>query len=81
MVSCQKGPTRHANAWQIGPLWQDTLDMLTSDLLHNLTESHTILQHTTELSTTLQLGGVLARLSASPIRVTLYTHLPTQTAI
>ena len=19
MVSCQKGPTRHANAWQIGP--------------------------------------------------------------
>ena len=24
MVSCQKGPTRHANAWQIGPFWQDT---------------------------------------------------------
>ena len=24
-VSCQKGPTRHANAWQIGPFWQDTL--------------------------------------------------------
>ena len=27
MVSCQKGPTRHAYAWQIGPLWQDTLDI------------------------------------------------------
>ena len=23
MVSCQKGPTRHAYAWQIGPFWQD----------------------------------------------------------
>ena len=27
MVSCQKGPTRHAYAWQIGPFLQDTLDM------------------------------------------------------
>ena len=27
MVSCQKGPARHAYAWQIGPFWQDTLDM------------------------------------------------------
>ena len=26
MVSCQKGPTRHAYAWQIGPFWLDTLD-------------------------------------------------------
>ena len=26
MVSCQKGPTRHAYAWQI-PFWQDTLDI------------------------------------------------------
>ena len=26
-VSCQKGLTRHAYAWQIGPFWQDTLDM------------------------------------------------------
>ena len=26
MVSCQKGPTRHAYAWPIGPFWQDTLD-------------------------------------------------------
>ena len=24
-VSCQKDPTRHAYAWQIGPFWQDTL--------------------------------------------------------
>ena len=28
MVSCQKGPTRHAHAWQIGPFWQDTLELL-----------------------------------------------------
>ena len=27
IVSCQKGPTRHAYAWQIGPFWQDTLDL------------------------------------------------------
>ena len=27
-VSCQKGPTHHAYAWQIGPFWQDALDML-----------------------------------------------------
>ena len=27
MVSCQKGPTRHAYTWQIGPFWQDTLDL------------------------------------------------------
>ena len=27
MVSCQKGPTRHAYAWQIGPFLQETLDI------------------------------------------------------
>ena len=27
MVSCQKGLICHAYAWQIGPFWQDTLDM------------------------------------------------------
>ena len=26
-VSCQKGPTRDAYAWQIGPFWQDTFDI------------------------------------------------------
>ena len=26
MVSCQKGSTCHAYAWQVGPFWQDTLD-------------------------------------------------------
>ena len=26
-VSCQKGPTRHAYPWQIGPFWWDTLDV------------------------------------------------------
>ena len=30
MVSCQKGPTRHAYAWQIGPFWQNTLEMKSS---------------------------------------------------
>ena len=29
-VSCQKGPTRHAYAWQIGPFSQDTLDVTLS---------------------------------------------------
>ena len=29
-VSCQKGPTRHAYAWQIGPMWQDALDIYVS---------------------------------------------------
>ena len=27
MLSCQKGPTGHAYAWQIGPFWQNTLDI------------------------------------------------------
>ena len=27
MVSCQKGPTSHAYAWQLGPFWQDTLEI------------------------------------------------------
>ena len=26
-VSCQKGPICHAQAWQVGPFWQDTIDM------------------------------------------------------
>ena len=26
-VSCQKRPTRHAYAWQIGPFWQEILDL------------------------------------------------------
>ena len=26
-VSCQKGPTRHAYAWQLRPFWQDALDV------------------------------------------------------
>ena len=27
MVSYQRGPTRHAYAWQIGPFLQDTIDI------------------------------------------------------
>ena len=34
MVSCQKGPTRHAYAWQIGPFWQDTLDISCAYIQH-----------------------------------------------
>ena len=26
-VSCQKGPTRHAYAWRVGPFWRDTLEL------------------------------------------------------
>ena len=37
-VSCQKGPTRHAYAWQIGPFWQDTLDMTHEWLAWKLNE-------------------------------------------
>ena len=33
MVSCQKGPTRHVYAWQIGPFWQDTLGIWINDSL------------------------------------------------
>ena len=29
MVSCPKGPTHHAYAWQIGPFRQDTVNMYT----------------------------------------------------
>ena len=37
-VSCQKGPTRHAYAWQIGPFWLDNLDMkMICDVLTVLT--------------------------------------------
>ena len=36
-VSCQKCPTCHAYAWQIGPFWQDTLDNgLLLDSIHVL---------------------------------------------
>ena len=35
MVSCQKGPTRHAYALQIGPFWQDTLDIRGMWLIHS----------------------------------------------
>ena len=33
MVSCQKGPIRHAYAWQIGPFWHDTLDIYETESL------------------------------------------------
>ena len=32
-VSCQKGPTRHAYAWQKGAFWQDTLELWISRLM------------------------------------------------
>ena len=33
MVSCQKGHTRHAYAWQIGPFWQDALDIYECEII------------------------------------------------
>ena len=36
MVSCQKGPTRHAYVRQIGPFWQDTLDIFKHKVLTEL---------------------------------------------
>ena len=36
MVSCLKGPTCHASAWQIGPFWQDTLDMTVLKCAHRV---------------------------------------------
>ena len=40
MVSCQKGPTRHAYAWQIGPFWQDTLILEMSLEHHGVKNYH-----------------------------------------
>ena len=37
MVSCQKGPTRHAYAWRRGPFLQDTLELHAQ----HLTPTHT----------------------------------------
>ena len=39
-VSCQKGPTRHACAWQIGPFWQDTLDVCVSSMEQSCVCNH-----------------------------------------
>ena len=33
-LSCQKSPTRHAYAWQIGPFLQDTLDILSFQFVY-----------------------------------------------
>ena len=38
MVSCQKGPTCHAYAWQIGPFWQDTHELV--EVLHTFNYSY-----------------------------------------
>ena len=43
MVSYQKGPTRHAYAWQIGPFWQDTLDIRNAFFQYITWNMHTIL--------------------------------------
>ena len=56
MVSCQKGPTRHAYAWQIGPFWQDTLD-----LSHQLQSAQVALVQPIKSHSTLSLLIRLAR--------------------
>ena len=48
MVSCQKGPTHHAYAWQIGPFWQDTLEMKVTVLYQEM--SYNIMPPWTTLS-------------------------------
>ena len=45
MVSCQKGPTRNAYAWQVGPFWQDTLDI-------SQTKSATLVDNTLRITAT-----------------------------
>ena len=53
-VSCQKGPTRHAYAWQIGPFWPDTLDiwvcMCSADSFHLGDQAHRFVTHLISLS-------------------------------
>ena len=44
MVSCQRGPTRHAYTWQIGPFWQDTLELLERDAFPRLISSYSFNQ-------------------------------------
>ena len=39
-VSWQKGPTRHAYAWQIGHFWQDTLDIWKEENIRKVIKFH-----------------------------------------
>ena len=52
MVSCQKGPTRHAYTWQIGPFWQDTLDL---SCIANSIATDVLLTQETKVSSTMPL--------------------------
>ena len=45
MVSCQKGPTRHAYAWQIGPFWHDTLVIWEYGMDNNQQSSMGVITH------------------------------------
>ena len=39
-ISCQKGPICHAQAWRVGPFWQDTIDIylcIMIQIFHNVT--------------------------------------------
>ena len=42
IVSYQKGPSRHAYAWQIGPFWQDTLDVRWAEHTNPHTQTDTL---------------------------------------
>ena len=42
MASCQKGPSRHAYEWQVGPFWQDTLEMSHIVEMHPSTNTRVI---------------------------------------
>ena len=44
MVSCQKGPSHHAYAWQIEPFWQDTIELWTYWALLPLDGGHFVIK-------------------------------------
>ena len=74
MARCQRGNKPLSQPRLASqPNTENQVNMYTGDPLHNLTELYTTQQHTTELHTAQRLGGVLARLCASPVWVTLFT--------
>ena len=45
VVSCQKGSTLHAYAWQIGPFWQGTLDIQCIIATDSVDEMRTVVNY------------------------------------
>ena len=79
MVSCQKGPTCHAYAWQIGPFWQDTLDICHP--LRSIRSCHTFLYwlpliHSSSVTTVTQCLHCQARVRRSAGHELIFTASP-----